>query len=627
MEAYVIWERLHRLREEMKRQGVDSLMIPTADYHNSEYVAPYFAARKYYSGFTGSAGTLLVRSNEAFLWTDGRYFIQAQKQLEGTGIRLMKMGEPGVPSLHQYLQQNMAQGSTLSFDGRCVSMKEGKQFEQELRQKDVHLLTNCDIAGAYWEERPNLPSNPVYILDVEKYAGETTESKLQKLRARMSEYGADVFVSERLDEIMWLYNIRGNDVECSPVALSYTIVTDKEARVYLQEEEMTLELGIYMKEIGAELRPYSTFYEDLHEMPLTAHSKIWIDPSATSYASYRCIQDNLVGALRVRYEPNPVYVEAAVQDHLVERMSPLLTMKAVRNPIEIQNTKDCFLEDSAVLTRFIYWLKQSVNDGEKLKESDAAEKLDSMRHEVSDFVELSFPTISAYGSNAAMMHYEAGEDGGAFLKKEGMYLVDSGGQYLRGTTDVTRTIALGPVTKEMKRDYTLTAISQLQMMDTVFLKGCNGMMLDIMAREPMWKNGMDYKCGTGHGIGYLLNVHEGPQCLRYKAREEGDETPFEPGMIVSDEPGVYKEGKYGIRIETILLCKEWGTTQDGTFLCFEPLTFVPLDRDLIDPSVLTKEAREILNRYHHQVQEKLAPFLHEKELEWLKEQCEEIPEV
>lgn len=688
MEGNVNAARLAKLRAAMAREGVDTLIIPTADYHNSEYVADCFKAREYYCGFTGSAGVLVVRISrpagyaageeearktgaivaaepsdrnasqwEAALWADGRYFIQAETEIRGSGVDLMKMGEPGVPTLHAYLKAHMPSGSVLAFDGRCITKAEGEELTRILAGKGISIRTDLDLAAECWENRPALPSHKVFLLDAERYAGETAESKLARLRAQMVEKGVQAYVSGKLDEIMWLFNTRGNDVECNPVALSYAVIGVNEEAVqmsgyrcgailYIQESELTDEFRSYAESLGLILRPYANFIPELDAMHF-AEGAVWIDPDYTSFSVSKAI-----------------HADAG----LLETPSPIDYMKSIKNATEIRNFKDVYIEDSAALTKFIYWIKKQMGALRPAAEADSPEEktaqagssagrqasqkdfaedrkaaagqagapdasltegaaaayLDGLRAKISDYVELSFPTISAYGSNAAMMHYEPGADGGAVLKPEGMLLVDSGGSYFRGTTDVTRTISLGPVTEDMRRSYTLTAVSQLQLMQTVFLKGCSGIALDIMAREPMWENGMDYKCGTGHGIGYLLNVHEGPQTIRYRRRNTADLTPFAPGMVVSDEPGVYKEGEYGIRIETILLCREWGTTPDGTFYCFEPLTFAPLDRDLIDVSVLTPKTRAALNAYHRQVYEKISPFLNEEEKVWLAAQCAEI---
>jgi len=627
-------ERLAALRAGMKEAGVYAYMVPTADFHGSEYVAPYFKAREYLSGFTGSAGTLLVLPEMAGLWTDGRYFIQAANELEGSGITLFRMGEPKVPSMEEFLKENMPAGSSLGFDGRCISINDGEKLEGILKAAGGSIRPDLDLVEKIWEDRPALPCSPVFVLDEEKYAGESAASKLAGLRGRMKEEGASAFISSKLDEIMWLYNIRGGDVECNPVALCYTLVTMNQAVLFIQHNELNDKSVAYMTSIGVTLMHYHAFAEVLSQWHFDG--AVMVDPAATSFAVCQLLtgqQGRKADAdRRAAAAPGAAVSTGTLQAfsvaggpvRIIKKASPLNLMKAVKNETEIRNIKDIYIEDSAALTKFIFWVKKNVGKI-PMTEGSAAAYLDGLRAGISDYVELSFPTISAYGANAAMMHYSYDENGGAEVLPEGMLLVDSGGQYLRGTTDVTRTISLGgKITEEMRRDYTLTAWSQLQMMDCVFLHGANGMALDVLAREPMWKNGMDYKCGTGHGIGYLLNVHEGPHSLRYRKRDEADETPFEAGMVVSDEPGVYKADKHGIRIETILLTVPDRTTPDGTFLKFEPLTFVPLDRELLDVSILPAEILSLLNAYHKMVYDKISGYLAPDEKAWLKEQCAEI---
>lgn len=600
--------RLQALREAMKKEGVDTVMIPTADYHASEYVAPCFKTREYFSGFTGSAGTLIVRLSEAALWADGRYFIQAEREIAGTGINLMRMGEPGVPTKETYLQEHMPEGAVLGFDGRCITMKEGRHLALLLARKKITLNPLFDPAKV-WENRPAMPQNKVFLLE-EKYAGESAEHKLSRLREKMAEKDAACTVLSKLDEIMWLFNIRGNDVECNPVALSYALITKDAQTLYIQEEEVTDELREYAEGLSLTIRPYDQFFHDLKAFKIPG--KILLDPDYTSYTVYAYLLED---AKKQGLDEKSLFIKGpGAVDY----------MKSVKNAVEIANFKDCYVEDSVQVTKFIYWLKHNIGKI-PMSEGSAAQYLDHLRSTISDYVELSFTTIAAYGENAAMMHYEPDmETGGTPLKPEGMLLVDSGGSYLRGTTDVTRTISLGPVTDEMRKSYTLTAVSNMQMMDTVFLSGCCGMALDIMAREPMWKEGMDYKCGTGHGVGYLLNVHEGPQVLRYRKRDAADTTPFTAGMVITDEPGVYKAGKYGIRIENVLLCVDKMTTTDGHFLGFEPLTFAPLDRALIDPKYLTERTRKVLNEYQQQVIEKISPYLSAEEKSWLEKECAPI---
>ena len=557
MAQNVCVSRLDALRKAMEKNGIDVYMIPTADFHGSEYVADYFKVREYFSGFTGENATLVVTKDEADLWVDGRFFIQAEHELEGSGIIEQRMGEPGVPTLHEFLRKTMRDGETLGFDGRCVNEAQGREIARLLSGKHVKIRSDKDLAEEVWSDRPVLPSHPVFLLDAEKYAGETAASKLSRLRAVMDEKGAKFYVSSKLDEIMWLYNIRGNDVICSPVALSYTFVTPDEAFLFIQDSEVTDELREYAKGIGLVICHYVAFDEFLRTR-VVYDGPVLYDPAFTGYQTCRTIREAMTAG------------GADASLLMIPVNSPVDYMKAVKNETEIRNFKEIYIEDSAAVTKFIYWLKKTVG------------------------------------------------------REKGMLLVDSGGQYMRGTTDVTRTMALGPVTDDMKKSYTLTAASMLQLMDTKFLAGSSGITLDIMAREPMWREGMDYKCGTGHGIGYLLNVHEGPQSIRYRKRDAADMTAFAPGMVVSDEPGVYKSGKYGIRIETILLCVHERTTEDGEFYGFEPLTYVPFDRDLIDPAYLSGELLALLNAYNAQVLEKIAPFLDGEEKAWLEEQCARI---
>lgn len=603
-------DRIEKLRAAMKEKGIDAYMIPTADYHNSEYAADYFHAREFFSGFTGSAGTLVVRQEEACLWTDGRYFIQAASELEGSGITLMKMGEPGVPALEEYLDQKMEEGSVLGFDGKCVPCLEGKSLEKMMKRRKGSLNCNLDLADGIWDDRPSLPCHPVMILE-DDYSGEDIESKLGRLREVMCREGTESYIDSKLDNIMWLLNIRGEDVTCNPVALTHILVDHRNVYLFIQDDEVTGELRSYAALHRISILPYEDF-EDF--LAIYDHrGDMLCDQSCISYSVFLAAASGL-GKKTGSYE-------------LTMKKSPVGHFKSVKNKIEMANIRECYKRDSAVMCRFIKWLTDRVADpgSEPITESAAADHLDRMRSEITDYMDLSFSTISAYGSNAAMMHYEAVPGvSDAELKPEGMYLVDSGGQYLTGTTDVTRTFALGPVTEEMKKHYTLTAVSNLQLMGAVFMHGCTGANLDILAREPMWREGLDYKCGTGHGIGYFLGVHESPPSIRWKVFPGRFDEPFEPGMIVSDEPGVYLEGKYGIRIETILEVVDREENESGRFLSFEPLTLVPFDRSLIDPDYLTSYTKKLLNDYHERVRNEIMPLLGSAEQEWLISQTEPI---
>ena len=606
----MIRERLEKLRKKMSELGIDYYLIPTADYHQSEYVAPYFQARAYFSGFTGSSGTLVVGMEEAGLWTDGRYFIQAEKELEGTGVDLYREMEEGVPTVSRWLADRIPVNGILGFDGKCLSVRRIRSLRKELAEKKIRFAADYDPAEGVWTDRPPLPSHPAFVLG-EEYSGESAPSKLGRLREKMQKFGAQMYVESRLDNLMWLFNLRGYDVECTPVALSYGLVTMDRQVLFIQESEVTQKLREYADSIGLELEPYEKVCSFLEDASLYgSQCRVLFDPGSLSIRLWEALRKGREAAgiqIRTHYD--------------IEKRSPVEDFKAVKNETEMLNIRAAYRDDSAAVCRFLYWLHTHVQNGtvSTLTEYSAAEKMDSLRAEISDFVELSFGTISAYGPNAAMMHYSAGKDDCAQLKPESMLLVDCGGQYLRGTTDVTRTMALGPVTEEMRRHYTLTAVGNLQLQEAVFLYGCSGRNLDILARQPLWNTFVDYKCGTGHGIGYLLGVHEGPQNIRWRFTEGMAEAVLEPGMIVSDEPGVYIEGKYGIRIETILEVVEAAKNGDGRFLRFRPLTFVPFDRDLIDPDYLTPQTRDALNRYHAGVYAQIAPLLNEEERDWLHE--------
>ncbi len=704
----IIRKRLSELRFKMSTLGIDYFLIPTADFHNSEYVASYFQTRRFFSGFTGSNGTLIVGLNEAGLWTDGRYFIQAEKELRGTGVDLYRESEEGVPTIQEWLIDRFGGGESvpenkslpneesirknetvsdhqpvLAFDGRCVSVSLSRIFHKILGRMNVCFLSELDPAEGIWTDRPERPAGPVYVLG-DNYAGESAQSKLTRLRRQMRKSGTSLYVDNKLDNLMWLFNLRGSDVECTPVALCFGVITMDRQILFIQEKAVTEEVHAYADSIGLELRPYDTILEFLEqpelyteaaaafaaEESLSAAGKeagsankpgaentmlkpgeaagncgIYFSPLSLSVSLYEAMckgRAAAFGSVR-RFAPEDaekrslaesLALEDAEKRSLAERLaledvekrSPVEEFKAVKNETELNNIRSCYREDSAAVCKFLYWIHTHVEDGTigDLTEMDAERKMDSLRAEISDFKELSFKTISAYGPNAAMMHYSAKEEDCAPLKPEGMLLVDCGGQYLRGTTDVTRTMALGPVTDEMRKHYTLTAVGCLQLMDAFFLYGCSGRNVDILARQPLWRNMMDYKCGTGHGIGYLLSVHEGPHNIRWKFSEGLPEAVLEPGMIVSDEPGVYLEGKYGIRIENILEVVEAGKNADGRFLRFSPLTLVPLDPSLIDPEFLTPRTTDVLNDYHSRVFNEIAPFLNEEEKEWLRGQTQKI---
>lgn len=597
MENKVIQQRLKALRQKLQQEGIDYYLIPTADYHNSEYVNAYFTVREYFCGFTGSNGTLVVWQEGAALWTDGRYFIQAEHELEGTTVDLMRMQQEGVPTIEEFLAGKMQQGQTLGFDGRVVSAGEGLRYEKALADKEIRFAYDQDIAGSLWEERPPLPAGPVTVLPPE-VAGSTTAEKLAYVHSALRKEKAESFLLSKLDDLMWLFNIRGCDVECNPVALSYAYITEKEAHLFIQDKALSPEVKADLAEKQVQLHPYESVVDFLKALP--EGGKVLVDRRQVSYALYKAVSE---------------------RQQLVEASNPTELLKSIKNPVELANMEKIYLKDSVALIKFIYWVKTNIGKTE-ITEVSAADYLEKLRRAIPEFLDLSFPTISAYGPNAAMMHYEPTPENHAVCKPEGMLLVDSGGQYLGGTTDVTRTIVLGPITDEQKMHYTLVAGAMLQLTAARWLYGCTGRNLDILARQRLWNIGLDYQCGTGHGVGYILNVHEGPQNMRWKFVGGMEEVPFEEGMDITNEPGVYIQDSHGIRIENVMVAKNDIKNEYGQFMHFKTLTWVPIDKDGIDEKYLTEEQRVLLREYQKQVYDRISPYLTEEEAQWLQKETE-----
>lgn len=597
MENKVIQERLFSLRTVMKEEGVDFYMIPTADFHNSEYVNDYFKVREFFCNFSGSNGTLLVWQEGAGLWTDGRYFIQAEKELEGTTVELFRMQDEGVPTITEFLQQHMERGQTLGFDGRVVPMFQGMDYEKKLAEREVKFVYEQDLAERIWKDRPAFPAGKVTVLD-EKLAGKSFAEKRAEVMKKAGEDGADSLLLTKLDDIMWLFNIRGCDVACNPVAMSYAWLTEEETVLFIQSAAMDEAVREYLAARKVDVREYKTAVEHLKNLP--AGRKVLLDKRQCSYALYKIMSE---------------------KQTVLEKNNPTELLKAVKNTTELANMEQVYLKDSVALTKFIYWLKTNIGKQE-ITEITAADKLEALRREIPECFDLSFPSISAYGANAAMMHYEPAPENHAVLKPEGLYLIDSGGQYLGGTTDVTRTIALGPVTEEQKLHYTMVAAGMLQLTNARWLYGCTGRNLDILARQPVWNMGLDYKCGTGHGVGYILNVHEGPQNLRWRFTEGQAEAVIEAGMDVTNEPGIYIEGSHGIRIENVMVAENDVRNEYGQFMHFRTLTWVPIDMEAIEMKHLNDVQRCFLAAYQHEVCQKISPYLTPEEAEWLKRETE-----
>lgn len=594
-----ICDRVAALRKMMKEKGVAYYYITTADYHASEYADDHFKEREFMSGFTGSNGNLLIGMDMAGLWTDGRYFIQAEKELEGTGIELFRMAEEGVPTTLEYLERNMKEGEVLAFDGRTVATRLGTQMEEMVNKKNGKVFYQVDYVDVLWADRPSRKCEKVFALD-EKICGKTVAEKLDMVRESMKKNNCTNLVLSKMDDIMWLFNIRGGDVACNPVALSYAVVTEDNSYLFLQEKAVTEELRVWISSQPVILCDYEDIMVFLQEKKWSG--TVLLDKENISYAIYKVIRE---------------------QAEVVLGVNPTELLKSMKNDVELQMMKEVYLKDSLVVCRFMKWIKENIGKI-PMTEISAADYMDNLRRETEGFLDLSFPTICGYKENAAMMHYQATEDNYKELAPEGMLLIDCGGQYMGGTTDVTRTFALGPVTDEMKKHYTAVAMGMLRLLNGRFLYGCTGRNLDILARGPLWDMNIDYKCGTGHGIGYILNVHEGPQNVRWRFLEGVKEVPLEEGMVLSNEPGVYIEGSHGIRTENIMVTKNGEKNGDGQFMYFESLTFAPIDLDLIDISIMERKDIENLNHYHKDVYNKISPLMTEEEAAWLKQVTREI---
>ncbi len=608
-----IEKRLSKLREAMIREGVSAYYINTADFHNSEYVNDYFKVREYFSGFTGSNGDLIVMHNEAGLWTDGRYFVQAEQELQGSGITLYRMGEEGVPTVTEFIEEKLGKGSVLGFDGRTVTASFGKKLKKIAKKKGFGIAYKKDLSKKIFE-RPDFPVSTAEVLKPE-LTGETTVNRLKRVRKEMKEEGAAALFLSKLDDIMWLFNIRGNDVECNPVLMSYAYITEKSAILFLQKKAATEELRSAMDRAGVLISDYDYVRKFLKKGSLGSEVA-YLPENDDSNGSHFPIDAKLPVMLDSSEVNFTLYKTLKKRVKLLDAPNPTTAMKAVKNQTEIAYMRKIYLKDSVALTKFIYTLVTKIGK-EKFTEMSAADLLLQYRREIPEFRDLSFGTISAYGPNAAMMHYEPSEENPVELRAEHMLLVDSGGQYDGGTTDVTRTIVLGPLTDEEKHAFTLTACSMLNLLNAKWLYGCTGRNLDILARERMWNEGMDYKCGTGHGVGYILNVHEGPQGIRWKPLP--NEAVLEEGMDITDEPGVYRAGKFGIRTENVLLVQKDVHTEDGQFMKFENITMVPIDDKGMDRSIMSEKELAQYISYQTEVVNAISPYLTDEEKAWVKE--------
>ena len=590
----MVTDRLAKLRQEMTKRNIAVYIVPTADFHGSEYVGEHFKARKYITGFTGSAGTAVITMTEAGLWTDGRYFVQAAQQLEGSTIELRKMGMEGVPTIEEYLKDTLKEGEIIGFDGRVVSGTWGNTLLEIAREKNGSLYVDEDLVDIIWEDRPPMSKADVMLFDI-KYTGRDASDKLADVRNVMKEKGADVHLMSSLYDIAWLLNVRGGDISYVPVVLSYLSITQEDCTWFVQEEVITDEIRKYLDKYNISTKPYDSFYD--YVKTIGKDKKVLMDRSVVNYR----ICNNIPEGVEV-----------------IDATDPTVFMKAIKNETELENTRKAHVKDAVAMIKFMYWLKTNVGKM-RITEISAADYLEELRSQQEGFLDLSFDTICGYAQHGAIVHYAATPETDVEIKPESFLLVDSGGHYLEGTTDITRTFAFGEVTDEMKSDFTRVFRSHTNLANARFRYGCTGLNLDILARAPFWDIDMDYNHGTGHGVGYVLNVHEGPNGFRWRQSPDRSEgSVLEEGMITTDEPGIYIEGKYGIRTENELICRKGNKNDFGQFMYVENLTYVPIDLDAIDPNQMTSVEVKHLNDYHAMVFEKMSPYFEGEELEFLR---------
>ena len=586
-------KRVQKLRSLMAEKGIDAYVVPTADFHQSEYVGEHFKARKFITGFSGSYGTAVITKDDGCLWTDGRYFFQAENQLSGSGIRLMKMFVGDTPSITEYLQANIPEGGCVGFDGRVLSMGEGQEYEEALSAKHIRINYSDDLIDAIWEDRPPLSKKPAFFLE-EKYSGESSASKLARVREAMREHGADTHIIASLDDVCWLLNIRGDDVDFFPLLLSYAIVTEDRVELYVDDTKLDGRIHQELEKNNVSIHPYNDIYEDIKK--LSADSTAMIDPLKMNYALYKNIPCRIV-----------------------EAANPTILMKAIKNDVELENVREAHIKDGIAITKFMYWVKTRY-DKEPITELSSAAKLTELRAAQEGYISDSFEPLCAFADHAAMMHYSPSEESDVQLKSGAFFLNDTGGGYRQGSTDITRTFVLGSVDQQMKKYFTAVVRAMMRLSRARFLYGCYGYNLDVLARGPIWDLDLDYQCGTGHGVGYLGNIHEPPTGFRwYVVPSKNEHHQLEEGMVITDEPGIYEDGQFGIRIENEFIVRKGTKNKYGQFMYFETITFAPIDLDGIDSEEMSRDEREWLNNYHKDVYEKIGPHLTDEEREWLKE--------
>ena len=585
-------ERLAKLREIMKQEGISACIVPGTDPHASEYIADFWKEREWISGFDGSAGTAAVTLDKAGVWTDSRYFLQGAEQLEGTGFELMKQGLPDTLEIIPWLISELKVGEKVAVNSQMFSVNAYAAMKNELQSNGIQLVA-LDLMAKTWTDRPALPLNKLFVFDV-KYAGKSASEKLQILRTELKKVRANAFIMSALDDIAWLFNIRGNDVSYNPVVIAYALVEEEKATLFIENKKLTSETKAYLEAEGVSVSPYLSVYEGLRNIP--AENAVLIDGAKLNQSLYEAIPETCAKR---------------------NMMSPVFRLKSIKNEVELEGVRRAMIKDGVALTRFFMWLENSVGK-EEISEISLSKMLYDFRAEQENFVGESFGTIAGYAGHGAIVHYRATPESDASLVTENILLLDSGGQYFDGTTDITRTITLGKPTEQQIADFTMVLKGHINLGKAVFPTGTRGSQLDILARKALWDNCLNYGHGTGHGIGHFLNVHEGPQSIRM------DENPvtLQPGMIISNEPGMYRAGEYGIRIENLVHVVPAAKTEFGQFLTFETLTLFPIDKNLIDVYALEMDEVDWLDAYHQKVFETLSPYLNKEEQKWLKEKCE-----
>ena len=590
-------ERIAALREAMKQHKIDAYIIPTSDPHMSEYPADCWKYREWISGFTGSAGTVIITADKAGLWTDSRYFLQASTQLEGTGIELFKMMLPETPTIPEFLTHELKEGQTVGLNGETYSLADARSLEKALAEKEIKLNTNASLIDPIWKERPAIPEAPMFEMPVE-LSGKSTEDKLIDINKMLHKAGADCTILSALDEVAWTFNIRGTDVAYNPVVISYAFVSEKESVLFVNPKKIPAEIAEHLKKEGVTLADYGMLATFLSRLP--ERTRVFIDSKRTNVAIYNALPKSSI---------------------LIEGTSPANHLKSIKNETEIKGFRNAVLKDGIAMTKFYFWLEKMLKAGEKVTELSAAAKLTALRSEQPQYVMDSFASISSYGPHGAVVHYSPTPETDTELKTDSLYLLDSGAQYLDGTTDITRTIALcDEPSEQMKKDFTRALKGTIGFAKCKFPAGIRGCLIDAFARKALWDAGINYLHGTCHGIGHCLNVHEGPQSIRM----EENPVILEPGMVMSDEPAIYRPGEYGIRTENMILIREDSETEFGKFLGFETLTLCYIDTKLVIPSMLSVREHAWLNKYHQMVYDLVSPHLTEEEKAWLKEKTAEI---